>query len=486
MTKNIVPAPPPEASERPEAGTLKSGAAGTPTIIAMVVAAAAPITCSVSVIPLAFLLGNGIGTPGAILLVTVVLALFAAGFVRIVPFIKNAGAFYAYITAGFGRPVGLASAYVIGFAYVALGASIIGGFGYFSDYLLERHLGLSVPWAVAGILGVALSTVLAMAGITVAGRTLLVILGVELAAITVLNVAILVRNGLGSLSFEVFEPSNVLHGSVGIALIYAFVLFLGFEGTAIYVEEAKAPERSVPRATYWVIGLLGGFHILSSWVMTAGAGIHKTIPRIAEAPPLFTFGLSDQYVGSGWTDTILVLNLLSLFAGIMAFHNAAARYLFSLSRDRALPGYLGRTHRRLGTPIGALATIGVVFAAVTIAYWAADLDPVLEMGTSLIGVGTIGLVAALTIASVSIATFFYRRRQITTAHVAAPALAAGLLGACSVAGILNREALTGVTTWWINNLAWLYIPIFLAGLAYALWLRRNRPETYAELGKTRA
>ncbi|MFJ9587959.1 APC family permease [Streptomyces acidicola] len=485
MTENSAPAAPPDASDQPEAGTLKSGAAGAPTIVAMVVAAAAPITCSVSLIPLAFLLGNGIGTPGVILLATIVLALFAVGFVRIIPFIQNTGAFYAYITAGLGRPAGLTSAYMLAVAYGALGTSVIGGFGYFSDDLLHRYLGLSIPWVVAGILGVAISTALAIAGIAVAGRVLLAILTIELTAIAVLNMAILFQNGLSSLSFKVFEPSTVFSGSVGVAFIYAFVLFLGFEGTAIYTEEAKTPERSVPRATYWVIALIGVFHIFTSWTMTSGAGLDKTIPRIAEAPPLFTFGLSDQYVGSGWTDVIQIFNLLSLFAGIMAFQNAAARYLFALSRDRALPGYLGRTHAKLGTPIPALAVVGAVFAVVTIVYRAADLDPILEMGTSLIGLGTIGLVVMLTIASISVATFFYRRKIITPGHVVAPAVAAVLLAACSVAAISNYEAITGVKTWWINSLAWIYVPVILAGLAYTLWLRGNRPEKYAEIGKTR-
>ncbi|MGY6655473.1 APC family permease [Amycolatopsis sp. TRM77291] len=485
MAEKVGPDTAPDTSAQPATGGLKSGAVGTPHIIAMVVAAAAPITCTVSILPLGFLLGNGIGTPGAILVVTVVLALFAVGFLRILPFVKNTGAFYAYITAGFGRPAGLASAYALLLAYCALGASIIGGFGYFANNLINRYFHLDIPWAVAGIVGVALSTALAAAGVRLAGRILLVILAIELIAIVVLDAAILFRNGFGAFSFDVFKPSVVFSGSLGIAGIYAFVLFLGFEATAIYTEEAKKPERTVPRATYWVIGLIGFFHVLSSWAMVAGAGGNELVPRIAENPPIFTFGLSDQYVGPGWTDMIVMFNLLSLFAGIMAFQNAAARYLFALSRDQALPRFLGRTHPRRHTPVRALIVVGIVYAIVTIIYRAADLDPVLELGTSLIGFGTIGLLTMLTIASASVAMFFYRRREVTAAKVAAPAIAAILLAACDVAAILNYGIITGVETWWVNNLAWLFIPVVMVGLGYGFWLRAKRTDRYAEIGRTR-
>ncbi|MGC7100602.1 APC family permease [Amycolatopsis lurida] len=485
MSEKVSPGAAPGTSVPEGAGGLKSGAVGTPHIIAMVVAAAAPITCTVSILPLGFLLGNGIGTPGAILVVTVLLALFAVGFLCILPFIKNTGAFYAYVTAGFGRPAGLASAYMLVLAYVALGASVIGGFGYFANNLVKRYFHLDIPWAAAGIVGVALATALAALGVKVAGRVLLVILAIEMAAIVVLDAAVLFHNGLGSFSFDVFKPSNVFSGSIGIAGIYAFVLFLGFEATAIYTEEAKVPERTVPRATYWVIGLVGVFHILSSWSMVAGGGVDELVPRIAENPPLFTFGLSDQYVGSGWTDLIMIFNLLSLFAGIMAFQNAAARYLYALSRDRVLLRHLGRTHPRRGTPVMALTLVGVVYVIVTIIYHAARLDPVLELGASLIGLGTIGLLVMLSIASASIAMFFYRRGELAVAKVAAPTISACLLVGCAVAAILNYGTITGVDTWWVNNLPWIYIPVVLVGLCYGIWLRRNRVDRYAKIGKTR-
>jgi amino acid transporter len=473
------------ASGEPSAGSLKSGTAGVPTIIAMVIAAAAPITCTVTLIPLGILLGNGVGTPGAIVLVTAILTLFAVGFVRVLPYIKNTGAFYAYITAGLGRPLGLVSAYALTAAYIALGASVIGAFGYMSNYLLNDYFGWNVAWWVCAVVGVALGTLMTTLGVAIQGRILLFILAVEIMAIVVLDVAILAQNGIHSYTPHAFNPSDVFSGAVGVAGIYAFSLFLGFEGTAVYIEEAKAPERSVPRATYWVIGIIGVFHTLSSWSLIAGGGGTAVQGTIAKNPQLFTFGLSDQYVGHGWTNLIMIFNLLSLFAGILAFQNAAGRYGFALARDDVFPRAFGNTHRKYGTPVVSLFAVGLIYIVLTLVYRIANLDPVLQMATSLVGLGTIGLIALLALAAVSVGVFFVRRGDVTVAKVWAPFAAAVLLAYCGYEGIANYSAITGVPTWWINHLYWLYVPLVLAGFGYVLWVRRTHAERYEQIGQTR-
>ncbi len=44
---------------------------------------------------------------------------------------------------------------------------------------------------------------------------------------------------------------------MGSVLALAFGAFIGFEATAIYREEARTPNRTVPRATYVAVGFLG-------------------------------------------------------------------------------------------------------------------------------------------------------------------------------------------------------------------------------------
>ena len=77
-------------------------------IVFFVVAAAAPLTVVVALFPVIIGAGNGVGIAGAFALVAVVLTVFSVGYVAMSKHITNAGAFYAFITRGLGRPLGLA------------------------------------------------------------------------------------------------------------------------------------------------------------------------------------------------------------------------------------------------------------------------------------------------------------------------------------------------------------------------------------------
>ena len=57
------------------------------------------------VAPIAIVLG-GIGAPTGYLLAGITLAIFAIGFTTMSRHVKSAGAFYAYITRGLGKPLG--------------------------------------------------------------------------------------------------------------------------------------------------------------------------------------------------------------------------------------------------------------------------------------------------------------------------------------------------------------------------------------------
>src|SRR6188474_506601 len=112
-------------------GQLSRGVLGTADIVFMVMAAAAPMGVVVMLLPMAFVFGNGGGVPGTYLGAIGAMLLFAVGYVRIIPFVQNAGAFYAYIAASVGRTCGLAAAYVAAFSYFALAASTLSAMAYF-------------------------------------------------------------------------------------------------------------------------------------------------------------------------------------------------------------------------------------------------------------------------------------------------------------------------------------------------------------------
>jgi hypothetical protein len=69
----------------------------------MAVATAAPITAMTGNVPVAVGFGNGTGAPAGYLFATVVLTIFAVGYVSMARYITAADAFYGYISHGLAR-----------------------------------------------------------------------------------------------------------------------------------------------------------------------------------------------------------------------------------------------------------------------------------------------------------------------------------------------------------------------------------------------
>src|SRR5437762_616695 len=112
------------------------------------------------------------------------------------------------------------------------------------------------------------------------------------------------------------------------------------------------------------------------------------------------------------------------FACGMAFHNTAARYMYSLGRERILPNQLGRTHPTHRSPYIASITQSVIAALIVIGFalfatTASGLDSATSVGyVQLYGLmAFMGVVLILfTQALVSLAIMNYFRTHHPTEH----------------------------------------------------------------------
>ena len=67
---------------------------GVPAVLFFVLAGVAPLTVTAGVIPTAYATTGLTGIPAAFLVIAVILAIFAAGYVAMTRHVRNAGAFY--------------------------------------------------------------------------------------------------------------------------------------------------------------------------------------------------------------------------------------------------------------------------------------------------------------------------------------------------------------------------------------------------------
>src|SRR5215469_13490543 len=289
----------------PPGGQLERGAMGTADIVFFVLAGVAPMGVVVAILTLSIALGNGAGVPGTYAVAGVVLALFAAGYVRMSRRIANVGGFYTYARQGLGRRAGGATAYIALLAYNAATIGIFGALAYFASQT-SASFGVHISWQVWALIAYAIVAVLAWFEVTMSAKVLGLALAAEVLILLVFDVAVLARNGFHGFSLDVFRPSVVFAGGFGLSLMLAFGSFVGFEATALYGEESRNPRRSVPRATYISLALITVFYLFTSWAAISSYGVHHAQAAAAANPSTFIFAANTKYVGGFTTDVMQI------------------------------------------------------------------------------------------------------------------------------------------------------------------------------------
>jgi amino acid transporter len=455
------------------------GLLNTPKIVLLVVAAAAPLAAVVGTVPLAFALGNGAGVPAIFIFAGLVLLCFSAGYAAMSRRIVNAGGFYPYFSLGLGRPPAVAGGLVAVISYNAASIGLTGAFGYFATFAADSY-GLRLPWEVWTGAAIVAVGVLGYRQIDVSARVLALLMIAEIGVLAVLDIAIIASKGVHALPLASMSPSTVFSGAVGVTMMFAFMSFIGFESASLYGEEAREPRRTVPRATYASVIVIAVFYALTSWVAVGGIGA-DSVRKVAgdQLGGLFLL-LGSNYVSPVLSSVMQILLCTSTLAAILALHNATNRYVYVLGRERVLPGWLGHVHPRNHSPHRASLVQTVLTVGVVTAFAVAGLDPYTNLATSLLGVGTLGIVVLQLFAAVAVIGYFRRRSD---GHwwrtLLAPALGVLGLGASAVLLVLNFPLLTGTGSPVVNSLPWLLVAAAVFGIGYAVWLRARRPQRYA-------
>jgi amino acid transporter len=460
---------------------LSTNALGVGGIVFLVLAAVAPLTGIIVIATLGIALGNGGGMPGAFLIATLILLLFAVGYAQMSKKLVSAGGFYAFVVKGLGRPMGVVAGYIAMLGYNCFVAGAIGTSGFFTATVVKDLTGIDWPWFAWSLITVVLVFLLTRRGIDFSAKVLGVCLVLEVSILLLLDFRILFSHGF---SFEALLPQTVLSGSVGLALLFAANCFVGFEATGLFSEEARDPRRTIPRATYIAILFIGAFAAFTTWAIVSALGVAQAQGTAVEhlATGDLVFMLSGQYLGDVLTKVMMVLLLVSLFAALLALHNSAARYIYAYGRVGILSPFLGRTRSSNGAPQNASAAQLVFGTVVAFIYFVAGLDPITALTASMTGFGTLGILALQMLAAVAVVVHFRRNRDARIwKTLVAPGAGALGLAAIVLLAILNFGTLAGSDSPVIGMLPWLLAAAAAAGLATAQWLKSRRPEVYAEL-----
>ncbi|TDD24127.1 APC family permease [Actinomadura sp. KC06] len=458
---------------------------GAPEIVFFVVAASAPLTVAAGGLPTSFAVTGVVGIPLLYVVLAVLLTVFTGGYAAMSRSIANAGAFYSYVTNGLGRVAGVGTAFVALISYNTMQIGLYGLFGFTTADFLKAKLSIDLPWWAVALGGVAAVAVLGFWRVDLNARVLGVLLAVEFLTVLVFDLAQL-ADGPSGVSATSLSWDAATSGAVGAAFCFAMASFMGFEAAALYSEECRDPRRTVGRATYVAVAVIGVFYAFTAWAMTVGAGASEIIGRAQKDGPALVFVLSEEHVGALFADLAQLFLVTSLFAALLSFHNAVARYFFSLGREGVLPSPLSRTHDRHGSPhIGSLTQTALA-VVVVVAFAFSGKDPVLTLFNWFTNLGALGVILLLTVTSAAVVAYFARDRRGENAwnRLIAPVIACLGLGAVFITSLLNFDALLGAEKG--SALTWV-LPGFIfaaaiLGVVFAMYLRSARPSAYVRIG----
>jgi APA family basic amino acid/polyamine antiporter len=343
-------------------------------------------------------------------LTSVLAALCYSEFAASVPV---SGSAYTYAYATLGEFI----AWVIGWDLIleyALGAATV-AVGWSGNLItLLGQMGLSFPAAFSAAPG----TVVPVVGgdpitavfnlpavLVTAAVTALLIFGVSESAsvnavIVVIKVAVvLIVIGAGAMfidsaNWHPFIPENTgRFGEYGWSGILRgagviFFAYIGFDAVSTSAQEARNPQRDMPRGILGSLAVCTVLYVLVSGVMV---GLVPYQAMLNQPAPLVVAiqAAADRAAGTPWDATMAVVKVL-VTVGALAGRSsvmvvmmlAQPRIFLSMSKDGLLPEWAGRVHPRYRTPhISTIVTgVGVALAA--------GLTPIGTLG-SLVSIGTL-------------------------------------------------------------------------------------------------
>ncbi|MGV0806641.1 APC family permease [Mycolicibacterium setense] len=454
-----------------------------------VLAFSAPLTTVAGFIPVLLLFSGPTG-PAIYFMVTVLLLVFSVGFVAMGRSVPNPGGFYAFITAGLGRSAGLGAALLATFGYMAIGFFGPSLFGVTLKSFLEPAFGFpEIEWYWYGLIMVAITTAFAYRRIDLSAKFLTIIMGLEIVAVVIFDVAAFLHGGPTDGGGAGFVMPAVSDSGLGVAILFVLGNFLGFEATVIYREEAKDPEKTIPRSVYIAVAGIGIFYAIAAWAFVAyfGADNARTAAQ-ADMAGMFNTAMVDL-VGTIVSDIVTVLLISSMLAAMLSIQNASSRYLFSLGTDGVLPSALGRVHHRHKSPFVAALFVGGVWLSLVVIFAVLGVPPD-GLYAKASGAGTLAIIVVMFAASVAVIAYFAKRRgsQATSGlstwkTMIAPTIAAIGLGGITYLAVTNYSDLLGDTgaITAVFLVATFGIPV--VGYLYAGVLRKQKPDVYQRIGR---
>lgn len=307
-----------------------------------------------------------------ILIALVAMMLTAVSYGRMAGLYPAAGSAYTYVGRGLNAHLGFIAGWsmfldylVIPIVSVIYGAkstqSLIDGlFPSLAQGFMAGQAGF-VLWV---ILFTGIATFLNLRGIKWTASANLILTGIMFLVIGIFMVDaahyLWAKQGWGGLlsAKPFYDPDTFNFRKVGTATSLAALTYIGFDGITTLSEDAREPKRTVPLAIVLVCLLIGLCAVLQTYL---GQRVWPDYNSFKDLDTAF-FDVCSRVGGTFLFNAMAATMAIACLGSALTGQVGAARILFGMGRDNALPQFFARLDKR-NNPVLNIWLIGILVLA---------------------------------------------------------------------------------------------------------------------------
>ncbi|MBZ4018104.1 amino acid permease [Streptomyces purpurogeneiscleroticus] len=304
-------------------------------------------------------LGEAVPDAGPAVIISFVIAgitaLFSAlSYAELAGTIPVSGSSYSYAYATLGELVAWICGWCLILEYGVSVAAVAVGWGQYLNELLAGTLGFTIPDAIAAppgdggifnlpaLLVVLLAMAFLLGGAKESARANAIMVAVKIAALLLFcGVAFM---GVRAGNYAPFMPLGMAGVSAAGATL--FFSYIGFDAASTAGEEAKNPQRDLPRAIMLSLVIVTALYCLVAAV-AVGALPWKEFTGTEAA----LAGIMKDVTGqSFWAVLLAAGAVVAIASVVLTVLYGQTRILFAMSRDGLVPKVFSKVHPKTGAP----------------------------------------------------------------------------------------------------------------------------------------
>tara|TARA_B100000945_G_scaffold58207_1_gene43188 strand:+ start:6393 stop:7820 length:1428 start_codon:yes stop_codon:yes gene_type:complete len=274
----------------------------------------------------------------------------------------NGGA-YVYVERSFGPLVGTISGLGLWASFLLKSAFALIGFSAYM-YAVTNYLDISTNTTLVIMAALVLITVLNIFGIKKVKAFQTPILALTTAVILIICLIQLFDANIDFSrpidgAFDVSRNDPIL---VAESAALVFVAYAGIYKAGAIGGEVKEPEKNLPKGMLISLLLITLLYVIITFIMMASVDVETMLNSDGSAreDPIFAF--VDVIASTNIGLMVALLAVLTMVSGALSGLLAASRFLFGMAKDSLLPGTLGETNNKFGTPHWAIIITGITMA----------------------------------------------------------------------------------------------------------------------------